>query len=214
VKAKPGVTARLPFGYQKENGLMTAIDRIGSAVLLGVLWLLCCAPVITIGASTAALYDTGRKRILMGEEAIFSTFFRSFKANFGQATILGLIGAAVVSLGGVTWLLFSDQGLMVTVPLLVMAIFALAIFFWCIPLSVRFTNHVWTHLRNGLSLALGHLGLTLALLVGAVLVAWGVFRLPPLGFVLPSGLMVVWAYWLEKVFIRHGYIQVDSDRAE
>lgn len=47
----------------KNNSLFRAMARLRNLVVFSVLWLLCCLPVVTAGASTLALYAVacGRK---------------------------------------------------------------------------------------------------------------------------------------------------------
>ncbi len=46
-----------------NNLLFRAMAQLGNLVVFSVLWLLCCLPVVTAGASTLALYAVacGRK---------------------------------------------------------------------------------------------------------------------------------------------------------
>ena len=65
--------------------------KISYGCCLNVLWLICCLPIVTIGASTTALYYTSFK-ICKDEGSFITTmFFRSFKQNFKQATVIWLI---------------------------------------------------------------------------------------------------------------------------
>ena len=41
-----------------ENGLMITVSRITDAIFLSLFWIIGCIPVVTLGASTAALYDS------------------------------------------------------------------------------------------------------------------------------------------------------------
>ena len=75
--------------------------KLSYGCCLNVLWLICCLPIVTIGASTTALYYTSFK-IAKDEGSFITTmFFRSFKQNFKQATIIWLImlaaGAIIVA---------------------------------------------------------------------------------------------------------------------
>lgn len=62
---------------------------------LNLLWFICCIPIVTIGASTTALYYTSLKIVRGEDNAIASKFFRSFRQNFRQSTFLWLILLAV-----------------------------------------------------------------------------------------------------------------------
>ena len=65
--------------------------KISYACCLNTLWFICCLPIVTIGASTTALYYTSFK-IAKDEGSFITTmFFRSFKQNFKQATIIWMI---------------------------------------------------------------------------------------------------------------------------
>ena len=65
--------------------------RLAYSCCLNVLWFICCLPIVTIGASTTALYYTSFK-IAKNEGSFITTmFFRSFRRNFKQATVIWLI---------------------------------------------------------------------------------------------------------------------------
>jgi len=76
---------------------MRFITKIGQIWLLNILWLVTSLGLITIGASTTALIYSMMK--LHADEGYpVSNFFKSFKENFGQATVIWLIYAAVGAL--------------------------------------------------------------------------------------------------------------------
>lgn len=81
--------------------------KLANACCLNVLWFICCLPVFTIGASTTALYYASFK-IAKNEGSFVTTmFFRSFKRNFKQATVLWLILLATGLLLGLDgWIVF------------------------------------------------------------------------------------------------------------
>ena len=58
---------------------------------LNLLWFVCSLPVFTIGASTAALYDVTLQIAREEDPPLTSRFFKAFRENFRQATILWLI---------------------------------------------------------------------------------------------------------------------------
>lgn len=77
------------FSYDSTFGQI--FIKISYGCCLNILWLICCLPIFTIGASTTALYYTSFK-IAKDEGSFITTmFFRSFKQNFKQATVIWLI---------------------------------------------------------------------------------------------------------------------------
>ena len=69
---------------------MNFLSRVADYVTLSLLWVLCSLPIVTLGASTAAL-----DRIMLNEREDKQTncaaFFAAFRSNFKKATILWLI---------------------------------------------------------------------------------------------------------------------------
>ena len=81
--------------FNPDSKLSILLNRVADFVVLGVLWMVCCLPVFTIGAATTALYYASLK-LLAGEESYLAKdFFHSFKMNFKQATLLWLTAIAV-----------------------------------------------------------------------------------------------------------------------
>ena len=81
------------FSYDSTFGQI--FIKISYGCCLNILWLICCLPIFTIGASTTALYYTSFK-IAKDEGSFITTmFFRSFRQNFRQATVIWLIMLAV-----------------------------------------------------------------------------------------------------------------------
>ena len=77
-----------------ETRLGYFLKTVVNLVILNLLFVLCCLPVITAGASFTALYHSV-SAITRGEEQMTKTFFKSFKNNIKQSTILW-IGALLL----------------------------------------------------------------------------------------------------------------------
>lgn len=77
------------FSY--DSKFSQIILKICSGCYLNLLWFLCSLPIVTAGASTAALYSVTLKLARDEEPRLFSEFFKAFRANFKQATVLWLI---------------------------------------------------------------------------------------------------------------------------
>lgn len=91
------------------NQLLTKVMYVVSANLLFVI---CCIPVITVGASCTAMYTVIIRYIQGDEPDILKTFFRAFKENFRNATkVWSVMLVTAVTLGGNYYLLFHLQGL-------------------------------------------------------------------------------------------------------
>lgn len=75
--------------FNMEGPVMNFITKITYSAYLNILWLVCCLPIFTIGASTTALFYVTLKVVKNEENSLTKAFFHSFKENFRQSTITG-----------------------------------------------------------------------------------------------------------------------------
>ena len=77
------------FSY--ESRFSQLLLKLCYACYLNLLWFVCSIPIVTIGASTTALYYASLKVVRDEDSHVAALFFRSFRQNFKQATVLWLI---------------------------------------------------------------------------------------------------------------------------
>ena len=74
--------------FSTDSKLFRGLEKAVNVVYLNVLWLIFSIPLITIGASTTAMFSVMMKMGRDREGYIFKDFWKSFKENFKQATII------------------------------------------------------------------------------------------------------------------------------
>ena len=62
--------------FHVDGPVMSYVIKIFDCMCLSVLWVLCCIPIITVGASTTALYHTIYHYIRKERGSLLKTFFR------------------------------------------------------------------------------------------------------------------------------------------
>lgn len=77
------------FNY--DNKVFEFINRVVDTMFAALLWVVFSIPVITIGASTTAFYETVHKVLRQNKGYIFRTFWNTFIGNFKRSTIVWLI---------------------------------------------------------------------------------------------------------------------------
>ena len=77
------------FSY--ESKFSQILLKLCWSCYLNLLWFVCSLPIVTIGASTTALYYASLKLVREEDSSLTRQFFRSFRENFKQATVLWLI---------------------------------------------------------------------------------------------------------------------------
>lgn len=155
--------------FSPDSKFMQTMSRLADLVVLNLLFLVSCVPLFTIGAASTAMYTVCFQLGTEKESGIFRTYFRSFRENFKQSTILFLILALLLlALFFDTLLLFSmtgwlRYGCVLTGFLLVLAVL---MYSYAFPLLSQFANSTRQTLKNSLFLSLGYL--TRSLLIGAL----------------------------------------------
>lgn len=70
--------------FNQDSTYNFVMVRLFDLLLLNILWYLTSIPLLTIGASTIALYDTTLKMIRNREGGIVRDFLKSFRSNFSS----------------------------------------------------------------------------------------------------------------------------------
>ena len=196
-----------------DNVIVRALNKICDMVCLNVLWLICCIPIITIGASTTALYTIMLKMVKNEEGYIFRGFFKAFKSNFKQSTIIWII---LFLLGIVCWIdyrvagvISGTAGFVLRSIFLLVGFVLLSVIIYVFPLTARYENTIRATIRNALILTVGKLPYTVlmtAVTAGAVIASlWNTATLMfalPLWFLI-GGSLIAWinSYILRRVFL-------------
>ena len=145
-------------------------------VMLNLLWLICCIPLFTAGAATTALYYTIFRYHTKEDDEVLKPFFRAFKTNFKQATLLPLplIAVLAVLVVEIAYLLTSGQGVAMLFVMIIVAVFLLCMLMHLLPLIGRFEMKANALLRTAFSLTILHFPLTLVM-IALLLVPAGIF---------------------------------------
>ena len=159
--------------FNMDNKFFTVMGRVADLIMLNVVFLICCLPIVTIGASLTALHYVTLKMARNEESYIIRSFFKSFKQNFKQSTLIWILMAAVAVF------LYMEKESLVTMPGSMPQIFNYVILAVCIPLIAialyifptvaAFENKTMTLITNAFYFAVKHIGYALAVAVITIL---------------------------------------------
>ena len=154
------------FNY--ENPFIQFLVRVGDLIILNVLFILCSAPVVTLGASLTALHRVTQNMLFEQEEPLLKAFFRAFRQNFKQSTLVWLVELVViVSLVCDVLLVMAyfNGGLAKAMYILVavLAILVAGVYAYLMPLIARYENGMRQQVNNAVVLAIIKLPKTLLL---------------------------------------------------
>lgn len=189
-------------------------------ILANVLWLICCLPIVTIGASTAALHSVVRKMAACEYYTVWSGFWHGFRENWKQGTAVFLILGLVL---GISWFDLTtglrSPGLrgiafqIVGVLGLIAGVFTLSLAF---PVLTRYRLPLKTVLKNAALLSFANPHIVLAGLAAAALfpaLGWLSINLLIIAFpgelLLGAGLPVL----TQQLLLQKVYARLEADQA-
>ena len=146
--------------FNVDGPLMSFITKITYSAYLNILWFVCCLPIVTIGASTTALFYVTLKVAKNEEGNITKAFFRSFRDNFRQGTIIWLIlliAGIVLAFDGYIFyhMRFENAFWAIGTAVFLVAVVAYAIvLMYIFPLLARFDNTIKAMFRNSIMLGM------------------------------------------------------------
>lgn len=162
------------MGFLSDDGVFGRIfGFLGKMIALNMLWVVCSLPVITAGASTTALFYCVLKLHKDKDVRVFRDFFKSFRQNFRQSTIVWVLAAAAALL------IYMEKESIAAMPGSMAQIFLLVIAAICIPLGLillyifptiaAFENNTKTLLSNAFYFAVKKIGYALLVAVITIL---------------------------------------------
>lgn len=193
----------------RTEGVISFLNRIADMVILSFLWCVFSLPVITIGASTAALYHTVIKVIRQDRGYVFQTFISSFKQNLKSTLLPALLFIAGFTISGFTcWYfwddtenLFSNAYVMFSMFFIVLLLVAMVHTFSSIGRFNLNRNELITIVFR---MTFGHLLLNILIICMFIAAAeLVVLYIPLIFFIVPSGLFFLITLLEEPAFKKH-----------
>lgn len=193
--------------FRWDSPLMTFIRGVYDYIFVTVFMVICSLPLITAGAALCAGYDTVRRYMIEERGSnVLAVYFRSFKKNFKQSTVVWLICAAVFVL---FWqgLRVMDALAYAEVPALVLQgiliagmLLTTAVLLCALATAARFENKVFGTLKNSVMLCFMNLWRVVLLLAVIAVAAALIYILPLLALIVPALATFYWYRCMEKIF--------------
>lgn len=149
----------------KKSPVVRFMDLIGELFVLNLVYLLFSLPLVTIGASTTALYAVSMKLVKNEEGPIFQSFLNEFKNNWKKSSQLwGLILVYLI-------ILFSQYIIVINYAAAISNFYMIVLFIeifaglltsaFVFPLMARYENSLKGTIKNAFLIGISHLGTTI-----------------------------------------------------
>lgn len=156
-----------------DSPVMRFLNRVGDMMILNFMMIICCIPIVTIGAAYTAMHYVILKMIRGEEGYLIKGFFKSFVRNFKQATLIWLLMLLVIVVFIGDAVIFGYSGVVFPKPLVItvlaVAIILSLISMYIFPLLARFENTIKNTIKNAALLAVANFPKTVLMAIFYIL---------------------------------------------
>jgi uncharacterized membrane protein YesL len=153
--------------FSQDSKFMRFVERLVDVMFLNLLWIAFSLPLFSIGASTTAAYYVALKMVDDEEGPIFRNFWKAFKVNFRQGTLLWFLTALAGYALYLDWQ-FATKGPNPPLWLIILSILSAVIVFcaliYAYPQVARYKNSLPNILRNSFRMSVRYYVRTLILI--------------------------------------------------
>lgn len=148
--------------FNMESPLFQFLSRLADLMILNALFLITCIPIVTIGAAWTSLSYMTMKMVRNEESYIVRGYFKSFKENFKQSTIMWLIALVF---GAILFLDFRILNILDTttgtnvlrIGVWMICLIAAMVLTYLFPLVAKFYNSIKNTFFNAFLMSIRHL---------------------------------------------------------
>lgn len=194
--------------FKIDGPIITFLNTIGHALLVNILWLICCLPIVTIGPATISMYYAMIKSVRHGRGYPASEFLKSFKRTFLRGSLYTICIIGVVFLFFINREIVSEGEKQSAIWLhilynAVITLFVISItFLW--PVISRFDLAPKKQVQLSVVMGFKYLGHTILLISGLLLAGFIIYKFVPLGILfIPAGLTYLATFLIEPVLLKY-----------
>lgn len=155
--------------FDLDSPLMQILNKVADLLWLNILTLICCIPIITAGASFTALHYMSLKIVRNEESYITRGFFKSFKENFKQATVIWILMLIVIAILYFDFKIMQNTDLQFgrVIQIVITAVGVLVLFtsLYVFPVLAKFVNPTLQTLKNAFIMSIIQFPKTLLMIV-------------------------------------------------
>lgn len=203
--------------FDLDSPLMQLLNKMADLLWLNILTLICCIPIVTAGASLTAMHYMALKIVRNEECYITRGFFKSFKENFKQATIIWLLLLLITLIIVGDIFIMRDSGIefsnVMKVIITVAGVLVLFTATFVFPVLARFENTVFRTIKNAFMMSILQFPKTIAMIVLSlfpiILFAFSM-RLIPIAFLFGLSLPAFLSAMMYNKFFRKLEAQIEE----
>lgn len=190
--------------FNPDNPVFAFINLLLDLLLLSIFWTLGCIPIITAGASSAALYHAVVMALRKEQGYAWKTFLTAFRQNLKKGILFHLVFlffAAMLLVGDMPWILQAFAGTRPSVfslfLFIVKTFFLLGWVCWIYPLISRFDERFLKLAEAALFQTVRNLLITILSIILLLIAGFLLWLEPLLLLIAPAPVALGLSYLLE-----------------
>lgn len=197
--------------FSSEGPLFGFLHQLGNLILLSIIFIVCSLPVVTFGTASSALYYAVVKSVRRGRSYPAKEYFKAFKRNLVNGSILTLLFGGIAALvlnnrilinqaaigdpgAAANVIMGEPDGSMLTLYIVYDGILILlaCVVIWLFPVLSRFAMKLTDILKLSFVIAVRYFYYTVLLVIGLGILLYLQWRILPIWtiLILPG----IWTY--------------------
>ena len=141
-----------------DSPFMQVMNKVADLMILNLLTIVCMIPLVTTGAALTAMHYQVLKIVRDEECYIVKGYFKAFRENFVQSTVIWLFFLVVgLVLGGDFYIMYASETefhVIFRAILGAISIFTLFTLMYVFPVQAKFANTVFRTIKNALAMSI------------------------------------------------------------
>lgn len=193
------------FSY--DGPIITFLTKVGEILILNIITIICCLPIVTIGASLTSLYYAMVKCVVHDRSSLLREYFKSFRRVFAKSVLVTLLliiwFAVLLYLRYVSVVTPSQHHLVIAYDCLIVVSAAVSLYIF--PVMSRFENKLINLIKLSFVMSIRYFYLTILFAVVIVATLFLVIYAIPVmwGLILPGFMCYALSFLMEKPLLKY-----------
>lgn len=198
--------------FSLDGPFVKYASLVADIIIISLLFMLTSIPIVTIGPSTTAIFYVMTKRIYEKEGYLLKDYFKSFKENFFQSLIIGVLDFTLklvlifniyLIFKGIVFPLSTIQGKVFCVIYLFLLIEVFIISLYVYPLLARFKMKTKEIFKTSFVLAHKHMPTTISLVGIRFVIIFIVYKYPLFIIAAYGTYAAIASYFIMRIFKKY-----------
>ena len=155
--------------FNLDSPIMVLLGKMADLMIINILTIICSLPIITVGPAFTAAHYVCLKIVRNEECYIIRSYFKSFKENFVQATVIWLLILAAAGILAGDYFIITKSGLefsrVLKIAIIVVGVVVLFMTVYAFPALAKFDNTIRATIKNAFLMSIWQFPKTILMLI-------------------------------------------------